>query len=52
MHDLRVNTQAHAPGMRYFPDTIFYFTLMEIIDPQNLGIRVLFQARILHVHGL
>ena len=52
MHDLRVNTQTHAPGMRYFPDTTFYFIMLEIIDPQNLCIRVLFQARILHAHGL
>jgi hypothetical protein len=52
MHDLRVNTQTHAPGMRYFPDTVFYFTTLEIIDPLNLGIRVLFQACILRASVL
>ncbi len=52
MHDLRVNTQAYAPGMRYFPDTVFYFIMLEIIDPLNLCIHVLFQARILRAHDL
>jgi hypothetical protein len=52
MRDLRVNTQAHAPGMRYFPTTTFHFTMLEIIDPQNLCIRFLLQARILHAQGL
>jgi hypothetical protein len=52
MHALRVNTQTHAPGMRYFSGTIFHFTMLEIIDPINLCIRVLFQACILRAQGL
>jgi hypothetical protein len=38
--------------MRYFPNTVFYFTTLEIIDPQTSCIRVLFQARILRTPGL
>ena len=38
--------------MRYFPDTIFHFTVMETIDPYYVLHLHFFQARILHATGL